>query len=72
MGKVIHWESCKELKFDQTNKWFMHEYESVLKNEIHKVLWDFEIQIYNRIPARKKTKQTDLVITKKKKEEFAV
>ena len=23
-------------------KWYMHEWESVLKNETHKILWDFE------------------------------
>ena len=36
MGKVIHWELCEKLKFDQTDK-------SVLENETHKLLWDFKI-----------------------------
>ena len=35
---------CKQLKFDHTNKWYMHNPESVLENETHKLLWDFEIQ----------------------------
>ena len=35
MGKVIHWEICKKFKFDQMNKGYMHNPESVLKNEIH-------------------------------------
>ena len=26
------------------DKWFMHNSESVLENETHKILWDFEIQ----------------------------
>ena len=30
--KVIHWELSKNLKFDHTNKWYMHNPESVLKN----------------------------------------
>ena len=45
VGKVIHWELCKKLKFDHTNKWYMHNPESVLENETHKLRWDFEIQI---------------------------
>ena len=32
MGKVIHWELCKKLKFDLTNNWYMHNPESVLEN----------------------------------------
>ena len=24
VGKGIHWEMCKKLKFDHTNKWYMH------------------------------------------------
>ena len=33
VGKVIHWEMCKKLKFDQMNKWYMHNPASVLKND---------------------------------------
>ena len=45
MGKVILWELCKKLKFNHTNKWYIHNPESALENEIHKILWNFEIQI---------------------------
>ena len=24
VGKVIHWEMCKKLKFDHINKWYIH------------------------------------------------
>ena len=24
VGKVIHWEMCKEFQFDHTNKWYIH------------------------------------------------
>ena len=40
----------------------MHDSESVLENETHKLLWDFEIQTDHLIPAR----QPDIVIVKKK------
>ena len=43
MGKVIHWELHKRLKFDNTNKWYMFKSEFVLENETHKILWNFEI-----------------------------
>ena len=30
MGKAIHWELCKKLKFDYTNMWYKYNPESVL------------------------------------------
>ena len=47
--KVIYRELCKKFKFDHTNKWYMHKPESVLENETHKFLWDFQIQTDNLI-----------------------
>ena len=44
VGKEIHWELCKKLKFDHTNTWYMHNPESILEDEMLKVLWDSEIQ----------------------------
>ena len=44
MGKVFHWELCKEMKFDHTTDWWMHKPESVQENDMHKVLWNVEIQ----------------------------
>ena len=35
MGKVIHWELCKKFISDHTNKWYIHNPESVLRNETH-------------------------------------
>ena len=35
VGKVIDWELCKNFKFDHTNKWYMHNSESVRENETH-------------------------------------
>ena len=62
VGKVIHWELCKKLNFDPTTKWYMHKSESVLKNETHNILWDFEIKTDHLIPARR----PDLVLINKK------
>ena len=70
---MIHCELYKKLKFDHMNNWCMHSLESVLENERHKFLWDFEIQRDHLILAR----WPDLVIGNKKKRtckivEFAV
>ena len=62
MGKVIPWDLCKNLKFDHTNKWYMHNQEAVLKNETPKVLWYFEIQTDHLISPR----PLDLIIINKK------
>ena len=43
VGKVIHWEMCKKFKYDHTDKWYMHNPASVLENDTHKILWDFDI-----------------------------
>ena len=51
VGKVIHWELSKKLKFDYTTKWYKHKPESIVEYEMHKILWDFEIQMDHQIPA---------------------
>ena len=49
---MIHWEMCKKFKFVHTNKSYMHNIESVLENETHKILWDFVIQTDHLILTR--------------------
>ena len=43
----------------------MHNPESVLENETHKLLWDFEIQMDHLISVR----QPDLILNKKKEDQ---
>ena len=54
VGKVIHWELYKKLKYDHNTKWNMHKPASVLENEMHKILWDFVIQTDHQISARRR------------------
>ena len=61
VGMVIHWELCMKLKFDHTNKWYMHNPESVLENKTHKLLEEFEIQIIQTDP-QISARQPDLII----------
>ena len=65
MGKAIHWELCKKFKFEHTNKWYMYKPESVLANETHKLVWDFEVQMDHLIS------WPDLEVVNKKKRELA-
>ena len=65
VGKVIHRELFKKFKFVYTNKWYVHNSESVQENETHKIHWDFERQRDPLISAR----QPNLVIVEKKKTE---
>ena len=63
VGKVINWEMCRKFQFDITNKWYMHNPASVIENDSHKLLWDFNIQMDHQIPARR----PDLIIINKRK-----
>ena len=42
-GKIIRWEVGKKFKYNQTNKWYRHNPESVLEKETHKQLLGYEI-----------------------------
>ena len=53
VGRVIHWEMRKKIKFDHTNKWYMQNPTSVLENDTHKLLWDFDTQTDHVISARR-------------------
>ena len=61
--KMIHWELCKRLKFYHTNKWYVYKPDSILENETHNILWDFEIETGHQISAIR----SDLVLSNKKK-----
>ena len=50
MGKVIHRESCKRLKFHHTTRWYIYKPQPALENATHKN--PFEIQTDHLIPRR--------------------
>ena len=62
---MIHWELCKVLKFDHTSKLYIHNPTSVLKNDTHKLLRDFDIQTDHLIS----TRRPDIIIINKWKKE---
>ena len=58
MWKVIHWKLCKKLKFVHTTKGHVQKLESVLENETHQCLWDFEIDLAeNRVKIKESEKR---------------
>ena len=69
VGKVIHWELCKRLKFDYNTKCYKHKLESILENEMHKIPWNFETQTDCLILTRR---QDPELITPPKKRKFAI
>ena len=60
---MIHWELCKKFNFHHTTKWYLDNPKSVLENETHKILWDFQVQTDHQILAMR----LDLVLIDKKK-----
>ena len=56
---------CKKIKFDHTNKWYMHNPTPVLENNTHKLLLHFDIHTDHLISVRR----PDLIIIKKKKKD---
>ena len=65
VSKVIDWEVFKKLKFDHTNKWYMHNPTSVLENDTNKLLKDFDMTPDHLFLARR---PDSIIINKKKKE----
>ena len=43
---------CKKFKTDHMNKWYMHNPATVLENDTHKLLLDFDVQTDQLIPVR--------------------
>ena len=62
LGKIVHWKLAIKYNFEAGDKWCEHEPESVLENEVYKILWDFSIQTDHVIEARR----PDLVVVDKK------
>ena len=68
VGRVIHWEVCKEYGVECSNKWYEHSPKSVEENEEVKLLWDFTIQTDREIHHRR----PDIVIQKEKAKETII
>ena len=62
--KRIHWELCKRITFYYADEWYLCKTEAVIENEMHEILWDFEIHTDVHIQAKR---PNHVSIKKKKK-----
>ena len=53
LGKIVHWKLARKCNFETGDKWYEHEPEIVFENEDYEILWDFSIQTYHVIEARR-------------------
>ena len=53
VGKVIHLELYKRFRYNHANKCCMHKPDFLLENEMHKILWKFEILTDHLVLVRK-------------------
>ena len=49
----IHWALCKKYAVKACERWYQHEVESVIENDIVKILWDAYIQQDGQIEHRR-------------------
>ena len=68
LGKIVHWKLARKCNFETGDKWYEHEPEIVFENEDYKMLWDFSIQTYHVIEARR----ADLVAVDKKEKSCTI
>ena len=61
VGKIVHWKLCKKYNLERKEKWYEHEPESVMENDVVKILWDVNIQCDHVIQARR----PDIVVIEK-------
>ena len=57
----IHWALCKKYGVKVCERWYEHKVESVIENDIVKILWDVCIQVDTQIEHR----TTDIVVMDK-------
>ena len=68
IDKMIHWELYKRLKLDYYWQMVHTQTKMYPKEEVHKILWDFEIQTENLIS----TGRSDLMLINKKRTYYPV
>ena len=68
VGKRIHWEMCKIANIHTTSKWYEHQPDTVVENDNHKILWDFDVQTDHIIEARR----PDLIIINKEEKKCTI
>ena len=57
----IHWALCKKYGVKVCESWYKHKVESIIENDIVKILWDICIQVDRKIEHQR----SDIVVMEK-------
>ena len=58
---MVHWKLCEKFNLEKSEKWYLHNPQTVSENVNHKQIWDMNIQCDNVIVERR----PDIVIVNK-------
>ena len=53
VGRSIYWEVCGANGIRVKTKWYEHQTEAIIVNDLFKILWDFTVQTDHFITVRK-------------------
>ena len=51
--RMVHWKLCKKFNLEKSEKWYLHNLQTVTENVNHRLIWDMNIQCDNVIVERK-------------------
>ena len=67
-ARYIHWQLCGKCGLERANSWYGQKPEGVVESENFKILWNFTVQCYRKIEARR----PDIVFIDKKEREVVI
>ena len=50
---IVHWKLCGKFNLEKSEKWYLHNPQTVSENVNHKLIWDMNIQCDNVIVERR-------------------
>ena len=53
VARMVHWKLCEKLNLEKSEKWYLHNPQTVSENVNHKLIWDMNIQCDNVIVERR-------------------
>ena len=61
VARMVHWKLCEKFNLEKSEKWYLHNPQTVSENVNHKLIWDMNIQCENVMVERR----PDIVIVNK-------
>ena len=61
VARMVHWKLCEKFNLQKSEKWYLHNPQTVSENVNHKLIWDMNIQCENVMVERR----PDIVIVNK-------